>query len=357
MGIPAAAVHSSGPARLDRVARRQAAQMYATQPLPEPAADLLTPGRALSRGPLLALGVTDAQIERLVRCGVLDPLGRGRYLVASSSPDPSQLAAHDQRLRSYVERYPDMVVAGRSAALRRDLPVHTFPPRPELIRHPEFTRPDGAHLRRVCLGEHEFDDVGGMPVTTVTRTVADLLLSLPPDEAAVSADAALHRGLTTRDRIGWALRDRGPVRGIRRARYTLTLLDERSESPLESFSRLRLVMSGVPRPWVNPWLRLPGGWVRPDTLWWELGIVGEADGRVKYADDGLGGSPLWAEKLRQEAMESCGLLVLRWTNDEIHRRPGDVVNRWNRLAARRAVEPWTPPPGLEVDRTATHRPG
>jgi len=58
---------------------------------------------------------------------------------------------------------------------------------------------------------------------------------------------------------------------------------------------------------------------------------------------------LWEEKLRQEALEQCGLSVLRWTHDEITRRPQDVVERFWRLARRRESEAWQPPTGFDAD--------
>ena len=56
---------------------------------------------------------------------------------------------------------------------------------------------------------------------------------------------------------------------------------------------------------------------RVDFLWPELGIVGEAAGRVKYG--GLPGQstklsrdPLWFEKRREDDLRQGGLEVIRW---------------------------------------------
>jgi very-short-patch-repair endonuclease len=60
-------------------------------------------------------------------------------------------------------------------------------------------------------------------------------------------------------------------------------------------------------------------------------VIGEADGLLKY-DDARPLS-LRAEKLRQEALEARGYIVVRWTWDDIWRRPDWVVSRLRRAMA------------------------
>jgi len=65
-----------------------------------------------------------------------------------------------------------------------------------------------------------------------------------------------------------------------------------------------------------------------DFCWPELGVVGEADGLLKYGEvlDPTRTS-LRDEKLRQEEIEALGYIVVRWTWDDIWRRPEWVVAR------------------------------
>jgi very-short-patch-repair endonuclease len=68
-------------------------------------------------------------------------------------------------------------------------------------------------------------------------------------------------------------------------------------------------------------------------MWWPgLGVIGEADGVMKYgsADD------LIAEKAREDRLRALGLMVVRWTWDEIRANPAQVAERIRR-AARRAA--------------------
>jgi hypothetical protein len=110
--------------------------------------------------------------------------------------------------------------------------------------------------------------------------------------------------------------------------------DERAASPLESISRLAFADFGLPPPepqvtlvwdeWGNPKIIV-------DFYWPDFGVVGEADGLLKYDDlDEPRANPLRAEKLRQEELENLGYIVVRWTWDDIWRRPEWVVARLRR---------------------------
>ena len=254
--------------------------MWRALPLPPRVEDLLQARRGLSRRQLIEAGASDVHIARLVRTGRLVRVGCGRLEVVEPGSTPSEvtletdpIAEQVRLLHGLQRKFSDVVVAGRSASLVHGLPVWRFPPLPELIRHPERGRPDGVHLLRVCPRDVEVDDVDGLRVTTPARTAADMALAWETPVALVTVDAVLGAGgsLTQMAEI---LRSRGPVRHVRRGRGTLGLASPRSESALESFSRGVLVTSGLPRPWVNPWLRLHRGWVRVDDFWPHPGSSG-----------------------------------------------------------------------------------
>jgi len=64
-----------------------------------------------------------------------------------------------------------------------------------------------------------------------------------------------------------------------------------------------------------------------DFYWPEFRVVGEADGLVKYDDDDGERLSLREEKLRQEELEGLDYIVVRWTWEDIWRRPDWVVWR------------------------------
>ena len=66
---------------------------------------------------------------------------------------------------------------------------------------------------------------------------------------------------------------------------------------------------GAPAPRTQVVVRSPRGeQIGRVDFFWDEGVVGEADGRMKY----LQPEDLYAEKIRQERLEDLNLTVVRW---------------------------------------------
>ncbi|WP_166849559.1 hypothetical protein [Isoptericola sp. BMS4] len=195
----------------------------------------------------------------------------------------------------------------------------TWQPGPQ-VHVTQLTRPapglPGDVLRRHVVPVPDADRavVDGLPVTSLGRTVLDCARTLPEPSAVVVADSALALGLTSAeldDRLAGA----GGARGVRRARRVLAAADGASESPLESLVRWHLVDAGLPRPvhaidvptWAGTF------WV--DLGWPRLRVGIEADGAVKYDEDGR--AALLREKRRHDALVESGWTILRVTFDDL----------------------------------------
>jgi very-short-patch-repair endonuclease len=167
----------------------------------------------------------------------------------------------------------------------------------------------------------------GVPATTRARTTVDLARWVTFRSGVVVADSALRRGCT-RAELERVVADCTRWPGIRRARDVVAFADGRSESPLESISRVAIRDMGLPAPELQVGLggAVPVGIV--DFYWEDYGVVGEADGMLKYDDDEK--TSLREEKLRQEALEDLGLIVVRWTWEQIWRQPDWVAMRLRR---------------------------
>src|SRR5205807_631525 len=145
------------------------------------------------------------------------------------------------------------------------------------------------------------------------RTVGDCMRHLPLVDAVPLADAALHEGLLIPAQLRAAIDRQASWPYAHAARTAFDLLDGRRESVFESRSAVVMHQHGLPRP--TPQARIYddcGRFVaRSDFVWLERGVVGEADGAVKY---GLTATveAFRAEKDRQAALEALGLLVVRW---------------------------------------------
>ncbi len=124
--------------------------------------------------------------------------------------------------------------------------------------------------------------------------------------------------------------------GIDAARRALALVDPASESVLESISRWQMHRHRIPMPQCGlPITGDDGRTYWADFVWWDLRIIGEADGALKYAtrDD------LIREKERQEALERAGWLVIRWNWAEAVTDPSIMIRRIERAIARRRMHP------------------
>jgi very-short-patch-repair endonuclease len=127
------------------------------------------------------------------------------------------------------------------------------------------------------------------------------------------ADAAVRTRLVTVDDVHRVLEAQHQWPYTQVAALALLLVDGRRESSLESRSAVVMHRAGLPAP--EPQVSIHdevGRFVaRVDFAWLEQGVVGEADGRVKYAD-GNAARVIEAEKERQSRLEALGLVVVRW---------------------------------------------
>ena len=88
-------------------------------------------------------------------------------------------------------------------------------------------------------------DLGGLPVTSPARTVVDLART-GFRLGVVAADSALHKGLIGADELHAVIADCAGWPGITTAREVVGFMDGRSESVLESASRVMMRAHGVP---------------------------------------------------------------------------------------------------------------
>lgn len=176
--------------------------------------------------------------------------------------------------------------------------------------------------------------VGGLPVTTPARTVADCLRTLSSLEGLVVADAALARGLSRKD-VAACLARQPRAAGAPRARHVLRLADAGAESAWETWLRYLVLRLGLPRPSTQVPVRTSVGRVRADLGWEPWRLLLEFDGLVKYRTTGDGLAPredpgrvIVAEKRRHGAIEATGRRVLRFTARDAPDAVGERVLRW-----------------------------
>ncbi|SHG84617.1 Transcriptional regulator, AbiEi antitoxin, Type IV TA system [Jatrophihabitans endophyticus] len=265
-----------------------------------------------SRADARAAGWSDPALTRAVRSGRVLRLRRDQFTVAAG-PVVAAVAA--------ARGCSGSVVSHRSAALVHGLPlVGPPPPVPEVTVAPNGTGDlHRAHLYRATLRDVDVVEVDGLAVTSVARTLADLGRHHPTTTAVAAADHALHHELTTpaaiADAVQFCTRWPGGARAVR----SLASTDARSESPLESISRIVIRRLGLPSPVLQQRIRDPRGIViaRLDFYWDEFGVAGEADGRAKFARDADVGRA-WD---RHVDLDDLGLQLVRWGWATVTRTP------------------------------------
>ncbi len=291
---------------------------------------------------LLAAGLTDDRVRALVKRGNLIPLGRGVYAEATAATRVRSSRNGERLLRiaaAVAIAGRDAVVSHRDAAIIHGLDLLDGP----AMDHVTVSRPsNAARCRterpgiRVCRSSLPADQVTvrrGIPVTSVARTVVDVARTTSFRSGVVTADSALRDRRTSRAEIGATLATCTRWPGVSRARRVTEFADGRSESPLESISRVAFDEGGLPAPDLQVWVGGDAGPVgRVDFLWREHRTVGEADGASKYADPGRARSQL----RRDRALRDAGFEVVHFSWQEIMATPGQVVNAL-RVAFRRAA--------------------
>lgn len=175
----------------------------------------------------------------------------------------------------------------------------------------------GVRVHRSDVSDDEITLIGGLRVTSLERTLADLARCEPYEWGVVAADAVLRRQGDTGVLTEYVERWRGRP-GIGRLRAVLAFADPRAESALESMSRVSIVRAGIALPDLQRGIAdAAGGWVATaDFAWEDQGVVGEADGRGKYLDDAdtgtLGADAIMVEKRRDQAILGAGWLPTHW---------------------------------------------
>ena len=243
--------------------------------------DLVADGRPFLAADCTAIDVGRSTFRRLTSDGSLRQVYRGCWVDARVE-DTRAL-----RLEAIGLVRPQHAVAcGETAAFLFGLDVHA-----PLRRHdvtPTFVVPigrvrierPGVSCREAILPRRDVVDLGTVPVTSPIRTTSDLLRGLYRPHALAAADAFAHAGLIeTAELVRYVSVLRG-YRWIVQARQLAALVDPASESPGESWTRLRIHDAGFPPPRLQWVVELRDGRRRRLDLAYPKRLVGcEFDGR------------------------------------------------------------------------------
>lgn len=195
------------------------------------------------------LGLTPKSLRRNFEHGLVRREFRGVY-VDARVPD-----SRNSRLRALNLVTPDnAIVCDETAAWLYGLQVfapgarHNFEPA-MVVRHGKarVVRPR-SRGRQALISTEDIAYVEGVHVTTPLRTASDLLRKMYRPYALAAADAFAHAELVdVEELIDYVARLKG-YRGIVQARSLAAIVEPRTQSPGESWQRLRMLDAGFPPP-------------------------------------------------------------------------------------------------------------
>lgn len=192
----------------------------------------------------------------------------------------------------------------------------------------DVTVPRGRRLERrpglaphsAALPDADLCEVDGLLVVSAARAVVDVARAESLVEGVVVADAVLRSGAVTEQQLYEVLDRSGGLRGVVAARAMLPYVEPRSESPMESRFRMRLVLGGVPRPQAQFDVYDDNGHAGR-TDFHLRGVVLEYDGR----EERLKKRVFVAERRRQTRIAETSLEMRRFTSDDVFVRPAAAV--------------------------------
>ena len=167
----------------------------------------------------------------------------------------------------------------------------------------------------------------GVPTTTGPRTIVDLAGVVPADLLQKLVDDANRAGIATYQEV-WDLHGQLARRGKPGIRKLRRILELRLDMNLVTDSTLEmrlvdlLTSTGIPLPqtqWTPPWLRHMNG--RVDLVYRDAELIVEGDSFRWHNDP----RSFQADRKRDNLAQLAGWTVLRFTWEDITRRPSYVV--------------------------------
>lgn len=236
----------------------------------------------VTRQQLLALGLSGKTIRERRERGLLRPVHRGVYALGGA-----RLVPRGRWMAAVFACGQGTVLSHRSAARLWGLSPYE-PERVEVSRDaPGRTRRGAILLRQARLLPDEVEEVDGIPVTCVSRTIFDLAAVVSEREVERAFHEAEVKRLTSRVSLPQLI-DRHPrrrgieaVRSILARRAPVGVTENDFEEAFVAF----LDAHGLPRGKFNATLALRGRFFKPDCMWSMQRLIVELDGRAVHGTD------------------------------------------------------------------------
>jgi len=282
-------------------------------------------GGVFATSDALAAGVTRDEIGPLLRSGAWHRLRWGVYTTGEVwRRGRSEGGTHRLECAAALRRLerPSTAVSATSAARLHGLVVPRSADQGVRLTDPvHFRSGRGYRISAASLAPEDVLTRHGLPVTTVTRTLADVGREWDVTDTVVAVDDALADGRTTAAQLQAAALAQTHWVGVGRAGRAFSLARVGAHSPHETRTRLALLAAGLPEPLLQQAVHLGSRLVAVlDMYWPDHGVFVECDGRVKYTDPWRGRTPaevLWEEKRRHDALLDLDLRGVRIAPEDL----------------------------------------
>ena len=239
----------------------------------------------------------------------------GLYRGREMQDDPASV------LRGWMSRLPaGTIFAGATAAWLHGLKLDPLNPIEVIVGLDRGVRTRvGLIARRRAVADNELVTAGGLPATTMLRTLADLCCWRSPVEALVALDMAIAARVLNRIAITeYATAIRGRAGSVRLRE--LIRVAAPAESPMETRLRWLFIKSGLPMPDVQVDLYSDAGILiaRADMYYPVARLIIEFDG-VNHK------RRLVSDDRRQNLLVNAGYRLLRFTTPDLIDRPALIV--------------------------------
>jgi len=283
----------------------------------------------------LAAGVDRKTIGPLLRSGAWRRIRHGVYTTGDVwRRHEVEERTHRLECAAVLRRLEHGTVAvshDSAARLHRLVLPRAADPGVRLTDPEQFRTSRGYRINAASLSPGDVIAHDGLPVTTVTRTLADVGREWELLDTVVAVDDALADGRTTPAQLRAAALAQTHWVGCGRAARAFSLARVGAHSPHETRTRLALLAAGLPEPLLQQAVHLGPRLIAVlDMYWPDHGVFVECDGMVKYTDPWRGRTPaevLWEEKRRQDLLLDLNLNGVRVA-------PRDLLDPWAAKVAR-----------------------
>ncbi len=276
------------------------------------------------RSDLAAWGFEPTAALTMRRNGTWIRLHHGVYAdrdTVAAAVDPA--SSHALLATATVAALPgDVALFGPSAAAVRRIPldrrligpVHLVRPkgsdsRALRRRISALDRLPGAIIHVLDTPDHLLGIEAGLPIVAPDLAACSTAMLSEPDWAVATLDSIAWQDPEAPERLATVAALWPRLAGAGVLSQALPHVRTGAQTPLESLSRVRLIRQGLPEPALQiPIYDVDGliGYV--DMLFELLGVIGEADGALKYEDRSI----LVQEKRREDRLRADGFGVARW---------------------------------------------